>query len=225
MCGRASRWWDVPLAGLCRIATPHIAGYSLDGKLRGTAQIYQAFCAWMQLPASIGVAQLLPAPIAASFSCVLSATESSNVRAKDRITHVEINAADQIHLVFLLRQIPRAAELDAPRSRQQTPEEPLASGQYKSVSMVRQRSRADGRAFCTRICNGTKSLSRVRTARIFGIFVDSAFRHGNGERHCLLVAAPLPHGTGILASMAGIQRNRHRRSSPCCDQDVHVPFW
>jgi len=53
---------DVPLAGLCRIATPHIAGYSLDGKLRGTAQIYQAFCAWMQLPASIELAQLLPAP-------------------------------------------------------------------------------------------------------------------------------------------------------------------
>ncbi|MBK3747833.1 4-phosphoerythronate dehydrogenase PdxB [Stutzerimonas balearica] len=35
---------DVALAQLCRIATPHIAGYSLDGKLRGTAQVYQAFC-------------------------------------------------------------------------------------------------------------------------------------------------------------------------------------
>ena len=53
---------DVALAALCCIATPHIAGYSLDGKLRGTAQIYQAFCAWMQLPASIELAQLLPAP-------------------------------------------------------------------------------------------------------------------------------------------------------------------
>jgi len=35
---------DPALAALCHIATPHIAGYSLDGKLRGTAQIYQAFC-------------------------------------------------------------------------------------------------------------------------------------------------------------------------------------
>lgn len=52
---------DVPLAGLCRIATPHIAGYSLDGKLRGTAQIYQAFCAWLQQPASIALDDLLPA--------------------------------------------------------------------------------------------------------------------------------------------------------------------
>ncbi|TBU72747.1 4-phosphoerythronate dehydrogenase PdxB [Pseudomonas daroniae] len=35
---------DPLLAALCAIATPHIAGYSLDGKLRGTAQIYEAFC-------------------------------------------------------------------------------------------------------------------------------------------------------------------------------------
>lgn len=28
----------------CDIATAHIAGYSLDGKIRGTEQIYQAFC-------------------------------------------------------------------------------------------------------------------------------------------------------------------------------------
>ena len=53
---------DVPLAGLCQIVTPHIAGYSLDGKLRGTAQIYQAFCAWQQVPALIDLQQLAPAP-------------------------------------------------------------------------------------------------------------------------------------------------------------------
>jgi erythronate-4-phosphate dehydrogenase len=53
---------DVPLAGLCQIATPHIAGYSLDGKLRGTAQIYQAFCAWRQQAATVQLADLLPAP-------------------------------------------------------------------------------------------------------------------------------------------------------------------
>lgn len=53
---------DVPLAGLCQIATPHIAGYSLDGKLRGTAQIYQAFCAWQQQAATVQLANLLPKP-------------------------------------------------------------------------------------------------------------------------------------------------------------------
>jgi erythronate-4-phosphate dehydrogenase len=53
---------DVALAELCVLATPHIAGYSLDGKQRGTAQIYQAFCAFMGQPAVIQLSDLLPAP-------------------------------------------------------------------------------------------------------------------------------------------------------------------
>ena len=51
---------DVELAALCRIATPHIAGYSLDGKLRGTAQIYQALCQHLGVAPSIELAQLMP---------------------------------------------------------------------------------------------------------------------------------------------------------------------
>lgn len=35
---------DAELAQRCDIASAHIAGYSLDGKIRGTSQIYQAFC-------------------------------------------------------------------------------------------------------------------------------------------------------------------------------------
>ncbi len=53
---------DVELAALCRIATPHIAGYSLDGKLRGTAQIYQALCQHLGVMPSVELAQLMPAP-------------------------------------------------------------------------------------------------------------------------------------------------------------------
>ncbi|WP_425929997.1 4-phosphoerythronate dehydrogenase PdxB [Pseudomonas sp. NyZ201] len=53
---------DVELADLCVIATPHIAGYSLDGKQRGTAQIYQAYCAWRGEPEQVRLADLLPAP-------------------------------------------------------------------------------------------------------------------------------------------------------------------
>jgi erythronate-4-phosphate dehydrogenase len=51
---------DVALAGLCRIATPHIAGYSLDGKLRGTAQIYTALCVARGLEPVVELAQLMP---------------------------------------------------------------------------------------------------------------------------------------------------------------------
>ena len=54
---------NVELAQRCRIATPHIAGYSLDGKLRGTAQIYQAFCAWQQIQPTVDLQQLLPAQL------------------------------------------------------------------------------------------------------------------------------------------------------------------
>ncbi|HWH85770.1 MAG TPA: 4-phosphoerythronate dehydrogenase PdxB [Pseudomonas sp.] len=53
---------DVALAELCVLATPHIAGYSLDGKQRGTAQIYQAYCAFIGQPADIQLSDLLPAP-------------------------------------------------------------------------------------------------------------------------------------------------------------------
>lgn len=52
---------DPELAALCRIATPHIAGYSLDGKLRGTAQIYQALCQHLDVVPGVELAQLMPA--------------------------------------------------------------------------------------------------------------------------------------------------------------------
>lgn len=53
---------DVALAGLCHIATPHIAGHSLDGKWRGTAQVYRAFCEHLGVPPSVQLDELLPPP-------------------------------------------------------------------------------------------------------------------------------------------------------------------
>ena len=32
------------LLNMLALATPHIAGYSLEGKARGTQMIYEAFC-------------------------------------------------------------------------------------------------------------------------------------------------------------------------------------
>lgn len=51
---------DPELAQLCHIATPHIAGYSLDGKLRGTAQIYQSYCQVSGQPVARSLDELLP---------------------------------------------------------------------------------------------------------------------------------------------------------------------
>lgn len=53
---------DVALAERCRIATPHIAGYSLEGKARGTAHIYRALCAHLGLPVTLELETLLPEP-------------------------------------------------------------------------------------------------------------------------------------------------------------------
>ena len=40
---------DPALFRRCRLGTPHVAGYSREGKLRGTARLYHAFCEWRGL--------------------------------------------------------------------------------------------------------------------------------------------------------------------------------
>src|SRR5690606_4521185 len=70
---------DVGLAELCWIATPHIAGYSLDGKLRGTAQIYQAFCASKGLEPGVELAELMPEAPLQGLSFTASATPAETL--------------------------------------------------------------------------------------------------------------------------------------------------
>ncbi len=53
---------DLQLMSRCLLATPHIAGYSLDGKMRGTEQVYQACCQTFGLPIRNILAQYLPEP-------------------------------------------------------------------------------------------------------------------------------------------------------------------
>jgi len=51
---------DSELMRHCLIATPHIAGYSLDGKLNGTSMVYQKACDYFGLPKRRKLAQLTP---------------------------------------------------------------------------------------------------------------------------------------------------------------------
>jgi len=53
---------DLELLARCFIATPHIAGYSFDGKVNGTVQIYQALCEHLGIAADWRPDSLLPAP-------------------------------------------------------------------------------------------------------------------------------------------------------------------
>lgn len=53
---------DDELLQACFLATPHIAGYSLDGKYNGTAMIYDALCDFLALPKRLKLAQLIDEP-------------------------------------------------------------------------------------------------------------------------------------------------------------------
>ena len=53
---------DPDLVKLVDIATPHIAGYSLDGKIRGTEMIYRSFCQHFGLPARVRLGAVTPIP-------------------------------------------------------------------------------------------------------------------------------------------------------------------
>ncbi|GGY35353.1 erythronate-4-phosphate dehydrogenase [Bacterioplanes sanyensis] len=53
---------DLALMHRAMLATPHIAGYSVDGKMRGTEMIYQAVSEFLGLPVRRKLAQFLPEP-------------------------------------------------------------------------------------------------------------------------------------------------------------------
>lgn len=63
------------LADLCWLATPHIAGYSLEGKVMGVENIYQAVSQYLGLPARKQAGQFLPEPPLSKMSFTGSASE------------------------------------------------------------------------------------------------------------------------------------------------------
>jgi erythronate-4-phosphate dehydrogenase len=53
---------SVPLLDRVDIGTAHIAGYTLEGKARGTTQVFEAFAQHLGQPQAIELASLLPVP-------------------------------------------------------------------------------------------------------------------------------------------------------------------
>lgn len=53
---------DIELLQWVDIGTPHIAGYTLEGKARGTTQVYEAYCQFLGKPDNIALSSLLPTP-------------------------------------------------------------------------------------------------------------------------------------------------------------------
>ncbi len=67
---------DIALLERVFIGTPHIAGYSFDGKVNGTRQIYEAACRFLGATPAWDATPLLPAP-----ECPYVAVDGSSAKA------------------------------------------------------------------------------------------------------------------------------------------------
>lgn len=70
---------NLQLASRVRIATPHIAGYSLEGKIRGTWMLYQAYCKFAEISASVRFDDLLPDADVTSMTLSAQASEQASL--------------------------------------------------------------------------------------------------------------------------------------------------
>ncbi len=70
----------VPLIEHVNIATAHIAGYSLEGKARGTEMLYQALCDQLSVTASLKLESFLPK------------TDILPIKIKGKLNQVKINS-------------------------------------------------------------------------------------------------------------------------------------
>lgn len=100
------------------LATPHIAGYSLEGKVRGTAMIYEQFCQWRGIAPHRQMAEILPTveqmfapnlPLKAQLLKHLSALydirrDDAALRACVRAGKVDATAFDRLRKEYPLRR-------------------------------------------------------------------------------------------------------------------------
>jgi len=95
---------DPELAERVFLGTPHIAGYSYDGKVRGTEMVYRALCQYMGLPARHRAEQFLEEPPLAKMAFTSNAEP-------DWAIHTAIRACyDVRHDASLLRASLRLPE-------------------------------------------------------------------------------------------------------------------
>lgn len=59
---------SIELLNKVDIGTPHIAGYTLEGKARGTTQVFEAYCGFIGQPQQVELSTLLPAPTISTIS-------------------------------------------------------------------------------------------------------------------------------------------------------------
>ncbi|MCT2386587.1 4-phosphoerythronate dehydrogenase PdxB [Erwinia pyrifoliae] len=75
---------SLPLLAKVDIATAHIAGYTLEGKARGTTQVFEAWTQFIGQPQQVALNTLLPAP---EFGCITLSGELDQATLK-RLVHL-----------------------------------------------------------------------------------------------------------------------------------------
>jgi len=78
---------DPELVDAVWLATPHIAGYSLEGKVRGTEMIYQALSHYLGLPVRKKAGQYLPEPPLSKLTFTATADEQKALRTALRVCY------------------------------------------------------------------------------------------------------------------------------------------
>jgi erythronate-4-phosphate dehydrogenase len=98
---------DTSLLELVDLGTPHIAGYSLDGKIAGMIMIYRAFCEYFHLPPRFDVQDFLPAPEVPRLELHLDALSDEELlaRAAERVYSVKRDDRDLRRIVDQPREM------------------------------------------------------------------------------------------------------------------------
>ncbi len=94
---------DRELASVVDIATPHIAGYSYDGKVKGTEMVYQAFCRHLGQNASITLDDVIDHALDVALDPVVLGNEGK-VTALSMVGAVYSVMVDDIGLRSTLKQ-------------------------------------------------------------------------------------------------------------------------
>ena len=106
---------DPELLSLVDIGSPHIAGYSLDGKITGTEMVYKALCQTLGLPARVKLGAITPIPALKRIGFTDEASEDQVARLAMRAVY-DIRKDDALMRQLLaLSEDERTLRFDAMR--------------------------------------------------------------------------------------------------------------
>ncbi|OMH25918.1 4-phosphoerythronate dehydrogenase PdxB [Motiliproteus sp. MSK22-1] len=113
---------DVSLAQQVDIGTPHIAGYSLEGRMKGTEMIYQAACDYLDVAAVRVLDELIPPPVLDTVALSESLAEQESQGLQRRLVNLCYDPReDHQRLMRTLHLDPMARAREFDRLRKEYP--------------------------------------------------------------------------------------------------------